>query len=47
MKAELDYLAPEQTLRIWACKEKGPIRPKHINGRLHWSVNEIRRLVGG
>jgi len=36
-----------QTLRIWACKEKGPLRPKRINGRLHWSVNEIRRLVGG
>ncbi len=36
-----------QTLRIWACRENGPIRPKRINGRLHWSVNEIRRLVGG
>jgi hypothetical protein len=35
-----------QTLRIWACKGKGPIRPKRINGRLHWSVNEIRLLVG-
>jgi len=35
-----------QTLRIWACKEKGPLRPKRINGRLHWSVNDIRHLLG-
>ena len=35
-----------QTLRIWACKENGPLRPKRINGRLHWSVIDIRLLVG-
>ena len=36
----------QQTLRIWACKENGPIRPIRINGRLAWPVAEIRRLVG-
>lgn len=36
----------EQTLRLWACKENGPLRPKRINGRLHWSVNDIRLLLG-
>jgi len=35
----------EQTLRLWACKEDGPIRPIRINGRLAWSVAELRRLL--
>ena len=34
-----------QTLRIWACLENGPIRPIRINGRLAWSVNEIKVLL--
>jgi hypothetical protein len=37
----------EQTLRAWACHENGPIRPVRINGRLAWSVVEIRRLISG
>ncbi len=36
-----------QTLRAWACLENGPIKPVRINGRLAWSVNEIRVLVKG
>ena len=35
-----------QTLRDWACHEDGPIRPTRIHGRLHWSVAQIRQLVG-
>lgn len=35
-----------QTLHIWACKESGPIRPRRVNGRLAWPVEEIRKLVG-
>ena len=35
-----------QTLRIWACKENGPLRPVRVFGRLAWPVAEIRRLVG-
>jgi hypothetical protein len=34
-----------QTLRKWACYEDGPIGPVRINGRLGWSVNEIRKLL--
>ncbi|RMX06938.1 DNA-binding protein [Corticibacter populi] len=34
-----------QTLRIWACKENGPIRPIRINGRLAWPVAELRRVL--
>lgn len=36
----------QQTLRIWACREDGPIRPIRINGRLAWPVSELRRLLG-
>ena len=34
-----------QTLRGWACLEHGPLRPIKINGRLAWSVSEIRKLL--
>lgn len=34
-----------QTMRVWASTEKGPIRPVRINGRLSWSVAEIRQLL--
>lgn len=35
----------DQTLRGWACHEDGPIKPVRINGRLAWSVAEIKRLL--
>ena len=35
-----------QTLRIWACNESGPLRPTRVNGRLAWSVADIKRLLG-
>jgi hypothetical protein len=35
-----------QTLRIWACKDNGPIRPIRCNGRLLWSVADLRKLLG-
>ena len=36
-----------QTCRAWACLENGPIRPVRINGRLAWSVAEIKKLLTG
>ena len=38
----------EQTARIHACKESGPIRPIRIPGsaKLHWPTAEIRRVLG-
>ena len=36
----------EQTARVWACYETGPIRPIRVNGRLAWPVSELRRLLG-
>jgi hypothetical protein len=34
-----------QTLRIWAMRENGLIRPLRINGRLAWPVSEIKKLL--
>ena len=33
----------QQTMRIYACRENGPLR---INSRLHWKTEDIRRLLG-
>lgn len=35
-----------QTMRLWACREDGPIRPIRVNGRLAWPVSELRRVLG-
>lgn len=35
------------TLRKWACFERGPIRPVRINGRLGWRVTDIAALLNG
>ncbi len=36
----------QQTMRLWAMREDGPLRPLRINGRLAWPVSELRRLLG-
>ena len=36
----------QQTLRLWACREDGPIRPLRINGRLAWRVSDLKRILG-
>lgn len=36
-----------QTLRTWACFDNGPLRPSRINGRLSWSVDDIKNLLNG
>lgn len=35
-----------QTLRGWACKENGLMRPKRIGGLLAWPVSELKRVLG-
>lgn len=37
----------EQTLRIWACRGTGPLRPTRIYGRLAWRWSDIRKLIEG
>jgi hypothetical protein len=36
----------QQTMRIWACQQNGPIQPIRINGRLAWPTDAIRKLLG-
>lgn len=36
----------EQTLRLWAMRENGPLRPLRVHGRLAWPVSELRRVLG-
>ena len=45
-QAAFELNRSEQTLRIWACRENGPIRPLRVNGRLHWKTDDIRCLLG-
>lgn len=35
-----------QTLRSWASKGDGPIKPLNVHGRLAWPVDKIRQLLG-
>ena len=44
-EAALHLLRAQQTLRLWACRETGPIRPLRIGGRLAWPVSEIKRVL--
>lgn len=34
-----------QTLRHWASSEAGALRPVRVNGRLAWSVEQIKKLL--
>ncbi|MDE1714513.1 MULTISPECIES: helix-turn-helix transcriptional regulator [Chromobacterium] len=35
-----------QTLRKWASKQTGPLRPVRIGGRLGWPVEAVAALAG-
>lgn len=35
-----------QTLRVWACRESGPLRPVRVHGRLAWKTEDLRRVLG-
>lgn len=45
-EAALHLNRAQQTLRLWSCREDGPIRPVRVHGRLAWKTNDIRRLLG-
>ena len=45
-EAAAHLLRAPQTLRVWACRENGPIRPVRVGAILGWPTAEIRRLVG-
>lgn len=35
-----------QTARVQASTGCGPLRPRRIGGRLHWSTSETKKLLG-
>jgi hypothetical protein len=35
-----------QTMRGWASRAEGPLRPIRVNGRLAWSVADLKRILG-
>jgi hypothetical protein len=35
-----------QTLRYWASRQVGPIKPLWVHGRLAWPTAAIRKLLG-
>jgi len=46
-EAAAHYLSRRpQTLRGWACREDGPIRPHRVNGRLLWPVADLLAVLG-
>lgn len=45
--AAFHLMRKPQTMRAYACLENGPIRPTRVNGRLAWSVADIKRLLNG
>jgi hypothetical protein len=45
-QAAFYLLRQKQTLRMWACHESGPIRPRRVNKRLAWPMADIRRVLG-
>lgn len=36
----------DQTLRVWASKQTGPIQPVRIGSRLRWRWSDLRALAG-
>jgi hypothetical protein len=36
----------QQTLRLWAMYENGPVRPLRVHGRLAWPVADLKRVLG-
>jgi hypothetical protein len=36
----------QQTLRLWAMRNDGPVKCLRIQGRLAWPVAELRRVLG-
>jgi hypothetical protein len=36
----------QQTLRLWAMRNDGPVKALRIHGRLAWPVADIKALMG-
>jgi hypothetical protein len=36
----------QQTLRLWALQNNGPVKCLRVQGRLQWPVADIKRVMG-
>ena len=36
----------DQTLRIWAAYQTGPLQPRRMGGRLDWPTSKVKQLAG-
>jgi len=36
----------EQTLRLWAMQNDGPVKCIRVHGRLQWPVDQIKKVMG-
>lgn len=36
----------EQTLRLWAMRNDGPVKCLRVNGRLQWPIDQIKAVMG-
>jgi len=36
----------EQTMRLWAMRNDGPVTCIRVHGRLQWPVDQIKRVMG-
>ncbi len=45
-EAAYHFNRAQQTLRLWAMRQDGPVRPLRINGRLAWPVADLKRVLG-
>jgi hypothetical protein len=39
-------MAQAQTMRSWAARGTGPLKPVRIGGRLRWRTSDVKKLVG-
>ncbi len=46
LEAAFHLSRAEQTLRIWAMRGDGPVKCLRVNGRLAWSVADLKRALG-
>jgi len=44
-EAALHLNRAQQTLRLWAMRQNGPIQPIRVNGRLAWRVVDLKKLL--
>jgi hypothetical protein len=45
-EAAFHFNRANQTLRLWAMRNDGPVKCLRVGGRLQWPVDQIKTLMG-